>query len=196
MTAAEFKPILVDRYHPLRQDLEAFIAKVYRQRYQANLSFFLDVLIGFRNAEGQWVAAVGFTPLAHRGAFAEQYLDRSIERLVGTVEAEKLTAERVSRWDLVEVGNLAAESPGMARRIIREMTRYLYRRRFRWVIFTATQSLKNAFQRLGLEPIALQAADPSRLGRTANQWGSYYSTSPEVMYGDTDKAYACMFPEN
>lgn len=192
---SEFTPVLVDRFHPLRSGLESYIAGVYLQRYQARLSYFLDILIGFRDAQGNWVAAVGFTPLAHRGAFAEQYLDVPIERLVAVAEQERSASSRVSRWDLVEVGNLAAETPGMARKIIQEMTRYLYRRRFRWVVFTATRSLKNAFKRLGFEPIALQAADPQRLGPLADQWGSYYSTDPQVMYADTDKAYACMFPE-
>ncbi|WVN42677.1 thermostable hemolysin [beta proteobacterium MWH-UniP1] len=193
--AAEFTPVLVDRFHPLRSGLEAYIADVYLQRYQARLSYFLDILIGFRDSRGHWVAAVGFTPLAHRGAFSEQYLDVPVERLVAAAEAQRSGSSIVSRWDLVEVGNLAAESPGMARKIIQEMTRYLYRRRFRWVVFTATRSLKNAFKRLGFEPVALQVADPARLGPLAEQWGSYYSTDPQVMYADTDKAYACMFPE-
>lgn len=195
VTPSEFVPVLVDRFHPLRLGLEAYIADVYLQRYQAHLTYFLDILIGFRDGQGHWVAAVGFSPLAHRGAFAEQYLDVPIERLVAAAEAERSESSRVSRWDLVEVGNLAAESPGMARKIIQEMTRYLYRRRFRWVVFTATRSLKNAFKRLGFEPVALQAADPKRLGAFAEQWGTYYSTDPQVMYADTDKAYACMFPE-
>lgn len=194
--SADFTPILVDHFHPLRASLEAYIAEVYQQRYQAQLSYFLDVLIGFRDELGQWVAAVGFTPLAHRGAFLEQYLDAPAERLVAASEAASGSSSRVSRWDLVEVGNLAAESPGMARKIILEMTRYLYRRRFRWVVFTATRSLKNAFKRLGFEPVGLQTADPAKLGALAVQWGSYYTTDPEVMYGDVDAAYACMFPEN
>ena len=192
---SELTPVLVDRFHPLRPSLEAYIATVYLQRYQARLSFFLDILIGFRDGQGNWVAAVGFTPLAHRGAFAEQYLTAPIERLVAAAESERFTSSRVARWDLVEVGNLAAESPGMARKIIQEMTRYLHHRRFRWVVFTATRSLKNAFKRLGFEPVALEAADPKRLGHFAEQWGTYYSTDPQVMYADTDKAYACMFPE-
>jgi hypothetical protein len=190
-----FTPILVDQFHPLRASLESYIAQVYWDRYGARLSFYLDVLIGFRDQSGGWIAAVGFTPLAHRGAFLEQYLDVPIERLVGASESETDQTIRVSRWDLVEVGNLAAETPGMARTIILEMTRYLYRRRFRWVVFTATRSLKNAFKRLGFAPAILQAADPTRLGPMVSQWGTYYDTDPQVMVGNTDKAHACMFPE-
>jgi len=83
----------------------------------------------------------------------------------------------------VEVGNLAAASAGMARALIPQLARHLHRLGYRWVAFTATRALRNSFHRLGLRPLPIAPADPSRLQDGGASWGSYYSQEPQVMAG-------------
>jgi hypothetical protein len=112
---------LIDIGHPDRPLLEQFIADRYRRRYGAEVMDFHELLIGKRNAEGQWTAALGMTPLALRPGFLEQYLDGPVEQMV----AQKLQAmgqrASVARWDMVELGNLAATQVGAARELICRM---------------------------------------------------------------------------
>ena len=179
----------IDRAHPDRMDVQRFIADIFRRRHGAEIQYFTDVLIGCRDRDGKWAAALGFTPLACRGAFLEQYLDRPVEQVIARHEGPGNPRHPVSRWDIVEVGNLAAIRAGAARSLILLMTRYLHRRHFRWVVFTATRELANSFARLSFAPVAMAPADPRKLNGAANRWGTYYDNRPQVMYGDIDAAH-------
>ena len=55
-----------------RADTEAFIAQVYRARYDAELSRFLPHLLAFRNAAGGLQAAVGLRSGNEGALFVEQ----------------------------------------------------------------------------------------------------------------------------
>lgn len=168
---------------PGRASLEAFIAGSFRAAYGAEVSHFCDVLLGCRDADGNWIAALGYTLAADGPAFLEQYLDHPIETALGA-----RVQHPVARADIVEVGNLAAAHPGAARALIITTTRLLHDMGLRWVAFTATVSLLNSFTRLRLQPQVLAAADPSRLA-DAGQWGSYYDSQPKVMFGDIRYGY-------
>ena len=82
-----------------------------------------------------------------------------------------------------EVGNLAATSIGMARTLIPLLASHLHRLRYEWVVFTATRELRNTFARLGLRPLAVATAEPSRLADGGATWGSYYAMDPVLMAG-------------
>lgn len=186
----------LDRWHPDRQDLEAFISSVFAGHYQATIGSFHEILIGCKNGSGQWTAALGFSALAHRAAFLEQYLDAPIEQVVGAAKPSPDGLAHVGRWEIVEVGNLAALQAGASRALIVKMTEYLHRRHFRWVVFTATKSLVNSFSKLHYQPVELGIADPARLLGDAGRWGSYYQHSPRVMVGDIRAAYGQFFPQD
>ncbi len=188
--------VWLDRWDPERPHLEAFIAQVFSEHYHATLSTFHEVLIGCKDEAGQWVAGLGFSALAHRAAFLEQYLEQPVEQVVQSVKPSPEGVRRITRWDIAEVGNLAALQPGASRALIVKMTEYLHRRHFRWVVFTATKSLVNSFSKLHYDPVELAVADPERLAGDARQWGTYYDHSPRVMVGDIHTAYAKFFPKN
>jgi hypothetical protein len=95
----------------------------------------------------------------------------------------------VARAGVVEVGNLAATHAGGARWLITALTAYLHARGAEWVVFTAVSSVRNAFLRLGLEPVALAPAPPHRLGAAAGEWGRYYDGAPVVMAGQVAHGY-------
>jgi hypothetical protein len=74
--------------------------------------------------------------------------------------------------------------PGDARRLILGLTRGLHEAGQRWVLFTATRQLRNAFARMGLQPTSLGPARPTRLHASATDWGRYYDADPVLLCGD------------
>lgn len=176
---------LIDPGDPRRADTEAFIAQVYRARYDARLTAFLPHLLAFRNAAGGLQAAVGLR-CGHEGPlFVEQYLDGSAEDAIAAVVGREVTRDR-----LVEVGNFGALSGGDARELILHLTHWLHAAGFRWVLFAATRQLRNAFDRLHLATVTLADADASRLDGDGNAWGRYYDTQPQLMFGDIAAGHA------
>jgi hypothetical protein len=176
-THAEFD--ILDRAHPKRADVERFVAARYASAYGARVEHFALYLAALRGSDGGWSASVGFTPAEAEPLFVEQYLDCPVEQAI----AEKLGAS-LNRSDIVEVGNLAASGSGAARAVIVFMTRLLHELRRDWVVFTSTRALLNSFARLGIETVALAAADASRLPDGGASWGTYYMTRPNVMIGN------------
>lgn len=176
---------LIDRDHPDRKSLETFIAGEFFKVYGAHVDHFCDVLVGCTDAQGEWIAALGFSLAHHRITYLEQYLDDPIELAV-----TRIAGLVVSRSEVVEVGNLAANNAGAARNLIIFMTDYLFRQGLKWVTFTATRELLNSFTRLKLQPIVLAEADPDRLPDHGKSWGSYYASNPQVMFGNIEVGYA------
>jgi hypothetical protein len=174
--AARLEP--VHRTHPQRTSFEHFIAARFHRAYGARVAHFSPHLLGVRDALARWQASSGYTPAGGRPLFLEQYLDRPIQdSLAGGI------GRPVAREGIVEVGNLAAVSAGMARTLIPLLARHLHRLGYEWVVFTATRELRNSFRRLGLNPLRLARADPARLPDGGANWGSYYEHDPLVMAG-------------
>jgi hypothetical protein len=168
----------IHRTHPHRDSCEDFIAARFQRAYGARVAHFSPYLLGIRDALARWRAASGYTPADGRTLFLEQYLDSPIE-----VAVARCRGRPVARESIVEVGNLAAVSAGMARTLIPLLARHLHRLGYEWVVFTATRELRNTFARLGLNPLGLAAADPTRLADGGANWGSYYANDPIVMAG-------------
>lgn len=160
-----------------RDALERFIAERFRRVYGARITHFCAQLLGMRGPDGSWQAAAGYTAARGSELFLEQYLDAPVEAML-----QCASGRRVPRAEVVEVGNLAAHT-GMGRLLIPALGAHLYDLGFRWVVFTATRELHNAFRRLRLEPVALAPALPSRLVHGSDDWGSYYAHAPTVMGG-------------
>jgi|SRR5512145_3264930 hypothetical protein len=172
---ARLEPI--HRTHPHRASFEQFIAARFDRAYGARVGHFSPHLLGVRDALARWQAASGYTPAAGQRLFLEQYFDRPVEDSLAGL------GRPVARERIVEVGNLAAASAGMARTLIPLLARHLHRLGYEWVVFTATRELRNSFRRLGLNPLRLARADPARLADGGASWGSYYQHDPLVMAG-------------
>jgi len=168
-----------------RAEVEAFIAHVYLARYGARLCSFLPHLLAFRDAGGRLVAAVGLRTGTDGPLFVEQYLDADAESSVAGA-----IGRPVARGDLVEVGNLAALSAGDARALIVHLTGALHAAGLRWVLFTATRQLRNAFDRLHLATVVLADADRARVHDDGTDWGRYYEVQPQVLFGDLAAGHA------
>ena len=164
--------------HPERRAFEQFIAERFSRAYGARLTHFLPHLLGVMDGLARWQAAAGYAAAGAQQLFLEQYLDRPIEQALGAA-----VGRPIARGSIVEVGNLAAISAGMARALIPQLARHLHRMGYRWVAFTATRALRNSFHRLGLKPLPIAAADRARLADRGLSWGSYYDQDPVVMAG-------------
>jgi hypothetical protein len=159
------------------------IRRRFQQEHQAHLTHFMPRLLGLVDANGVLAGAAGCRPAASETLFLERYVDLPIEQAITAVAGEP-----VARNEVVEVGNLAADSPGCARVLIVALTAWLAGQGYRWVAFTGTRSLLNSFRRLGLTPRVLAPADPARMGDALPQWGRYYTQQPQVVFGEIPPA--------
>jgi hypothetical protein len=179
----------IDLQHPARRQTEQFIQDVFRTQHAAEVDHFADTIIAMRDHQDTLVGTVGFSRLAGPQRLVEKYLDEPITKVfkerLGTTPA----ANNLHRKDIVEVGNLTSLIPGGARRLILEMTRRLYARQIRWVAFTATPILINAFQRVNYDPFPICMADRSRLGADQARWGHYYDHQPVLVGADVFEAF-------
>lgn len=162
-----------------RVALEQFIRRRFAERYGADVRHFMPCLFGIESPDGELHGAVGCRSAGGTPLFLERYLPMRIEHAIRVH-----CGARVARAEIVEVGNLATRGPATARYLIVELTGLLAAQGFRWVAFTGTTSLLNSFTRLGLAPMAIAPADPSRLGDERDDWGSYYDNEPQVMVGE------------
>lgn len=171
---------IIEPDHADRAEVEAFIRAAFFEVYQARIKLFMPHLVRLRTLHDHLVAVVGYRDAANHQLFLERYLDRPVEQVLAAH-----VGQPVCREDIVEVGNLADAAPGGARAAIIILTAFLHSAGYRWVVFTGVPKLRNAFGRLGLEPIELTPADPMRLTpEEREEWGSYYGGQPLVMGGD------------
>ncbi len=171
--------------HPERHAAERVIHDRFGIEYDANIRHYMPHLVRLRTREAEPVAIAGYRDAACHALFVEHYFDRPIEDIIS-----RSAGRDVSRAEIVEVGNLADTHPGSARAAITALTAYLYGAGFHWVVFTGVPRLRNAFFRLGLEPISIGMADPDCLTTDEQrEWGRYYLAGPKVMAGDIHEGY-------
>jgi hypothetical protein len=155
-----------------------FIKMQFYKKYNAEINSFMPNLVSIIHQKSGLKAAVGYRSATHHCLFLEQYLSSPIEQLLSKQEGYA-----ISRSQIVEVGNLACVTPGYARVAIIELTKMLHTAGYEWVVFTLTRELLNSFKRLNLSPQYLEPAKSEKVNANDN-WGSYYDTSPTVMYGN------------
>jgi hypothetical protein len=169
----------VERDDPGRARMEQHIHDVYAQAYEADVKDFMPVLIALEDPDGALHGVMGLRSAGCEPLLLEHYLDHPIERVIST-----RSGRIVARDKIVELGNLAAGSPGAARVLVMALSAYLQGADFEWVSFTAVPTLRNVFRRLDLRLIELARANPSRLGASVRDWGRYYESNPVVVAGD------------
>lgn len=160
-----------------RREVEAFIRRIYAERYGADVSGFAPMLVSLQDDDGI-VAAAGYRSAAQDRLFLEGYFDQPIESLL-----KPHTMQPLARADIVEVGHLASTRAGEGRRLVQMISAHLAEQGFDWVVCTLTAELRRLFLRIGITPLALGAADPDALGQHVGRWGSYYEHHPVVLAG-------------
>ena len=160
-----------------RAEVEQFIGDVFREAYGATIRRFKPCLMSLRDHDNKVVAACGFRSAALEPLFLENYLDQPVETVLS-----ECTGSPVERGDIVEIGNLSVIEPGMARYLIAAILNQLHATSKQWAVFTTVPVLRNAFIKMGLNPIMLGDADKSRIPQEEQaEWGSYYAQKPQIM---------------
>jgi hypothetical protein len=173
-----------------RQSVEAYINRVFADRFSAQLDQLLPNLVATYGRGGQVSAAAGYRSAASERLFLEQYLDAPIE---ATIRSKYDPC--VDRAQIVEVGNLATDGGLAAVNLIAGLIPELISQGFTWVVFTGNDAVRNLFRRLHLLPFAICRADKASLGPAGSAWGTYYDHHPIVMAGRlNDGAAAITLP--
>ena len=163
-------------------NVQAYIAEVFNSRYNAKISHFLPSFLKMSSA-GSLIGAVGIQAAGSDKLFLEQYLPRRSEQIVS-----EFFAKPVDRHRIVEIGNLVATKRGSSYLLFIILAATLHTAGFRWMLFTATEQVKQIILKMKYSPITLCNADPSKLSDASAKWGTYYQSNPHVMAGDLNMA--------
>ncbi len=183
---------LIDENHPLRQQVEQFIAQRFFEVHGARLSVFMPVLIALFGENDEILAAVGIRSTATEVLFLEYYLDTSIENSIACNANQLMVVPERDR--IVEIGNLASIDHHASRKLFKILAGLLHAENFEWAVFTGCTSLHRMFSTLGIETIDLGRALQSRLPVDQQTWGGYYEDSPRVVGGKVSRG--CVAFEN
>jgi hypothetical protein len=171
------------RNSPEREEVERFIHDSFEDSFAANLQAYSPAILTMRCFD-HISGTAGLRPAGQFPLFLEQYLNQDIESLLSSI-----MGKQIARGDIVEVGNLVSKQRGASHLLFLLFTAMLHQAGYRWIVFTATQGLRNTLKRLGFEFTYLAEARPESLDETVLQdWGSYYSTKPQVVAGDLSEA--------
>jgi len=176
---------LHDRADLERESVEHFVAERFQKDYGAQIHEFLPLLLSMRCMNG-FSGVIGMRRAASVPLFLEQYLNKPVETAI-----KESTGEEISRQDIVEIGNLVASRKGPSQFVFLIFTSVLYQAGYKWISFTATQTLANNLNKLGFPMVKLADASSDSLSSDeADEWGSYYDTSPQVFAGNLEGAMA------
>ena len=163
---------------PGRERVERYIAGIFNAAYGARVLEYLPFLCTLER-EGALMAALGLRSAANDTLFCEQYLDTPVESAILDEFGQAVDRSRV-----LELGNLVASSHGQAVFLYLLVTAALGRFGVRYLIFAANRAVRTSIRRCGFETRIICDASPSRLGRRASEWGSYYDGDPKVVLAD------------
>lgn len=161
-----------------REELERFVSDVFASKHGARVCSFMPTLLAMRNDVGAVCSVAGFRCAAEQRLFLERYLDEPIEHAIASA-----ARQHVSRSQIVEVGNLAGVNCRSAMRLVLELPRILLDRGHRWIVFTATDMLRQLLASYHAPLLELADASPLRAQNTGDEWGRYYDSQPRVMVG-------------
>lgn len=154
--------------------LQGYIAKRFRQEYNADITEFMPHLVQMICC-GKISAAVGFRCASAERLFVEQYLPAPIENSLPLREGSPTRAR------IVELGNLVASHRGASRLLFLTLANCLRLAGVEWIVFTATRQVAKIVAKFSCETADLGPANPACLGDNAHKWGSYYHTKPRVV---------------
>ena len=166
------------RGDPERQELESYVRAAFAHKHSADVQNFMPALVSFRDASQSLCGVVGLRPAAPGPLYLERYLDAPVERALSTA-----AGCIVRREQIVEVGNLAARNCRAAMRMVAQLPAYLLAQDYRWIVFTATSTVREILLGFGAPLVELAHAERARVADGADDWGTYYETDPRVFAG-------------
>ncbi|MDF2181038.1 thermostable hemolysin [Neptuniibacter sp. CAU 1671] len=169
--------LLVDHPENL-QRVKLFAQAAFARQYNAQVRDFLPYQLALIDGAMQIRASMGYQPAKDHHLYLEHYLDLPVEQMI----ARELGIAAPARQRILEMGNLASQSPGSTRRLILNLSCYFLQQGFRWLVITATPRVKNSFDKLGGKVVLhrLAEATPAAVSAGQSDWGSYYEQQPKV----------------
>jgi uncharacterized membrane protein len=164
--------------HARRAEAEAFINARFFKSHGAHISSFMPTLLLLTDPDGDLVGVAGFRSAAHEPLFLERYLAVPIEKAL-----TRRTGAMVLREEIIEAGNFAALDSRRAAILMSFMPAFFLQEAARWLVFTATTSIRGIVAALGGRCVEIGAADGACVIGGADEWGRYYSNDPRVMAG-------------
>jgi hypothetical protein len=164
--------------HPRRNELECYIQQAFALKHAAHVRSFMPMLLALQGRGGRVCGVTGYRQAAADDLFLERYLDRPVQHAIAAA-----SGAHVDRAQVVEVGNLASLSCRAAVHLVALLPQHLLQQGQRWVVFTATQGVRNILQRFRAPLYELAPARAECVGDLGDDWGSYYRTDPRVMAG-------------
>ena len=158
-----------------RDELESLIRNAFARQHGAQVHSFMPSLLGLWGPSGRPAGAVGYRGTEEGPLFLENYVSDPIEALI-----KQRTAQSVDRREIVEVGNLASGSCRAACRLVAALPPMLMAQGRRWIVFTATDTVRAVLTKLGAPLVELAPADHLK-APAGDDWGRYYARDPRVM---------------
>ena len=177
-TPPEYRIVACDRNDARRAAAEAFVRTRFLRSHGAHISTFMPTLLLLTDADGELAAVAGFRSAAHEPLFLERYLPAPIEQALTS-----RIGRQVQRAAIVEVGNFAALDSRRAGVLMSFMPAYFLEGSARWLVFTATASIRRILCAMGGRCVEVGSADGACVSGGADEWGRYYSADPRVMAG-------------
>lgn len=160
-----------------REELETLIQNAFARQHGAQVHAFMPSLLGLWGSTGRLTGAVGYRGAEEGALFLENYLGDPIEAVI-----ERRMQRPVARHEVVEVGNLAGVNCRAACRLVAALPPMLRAQGRRWIVFTATDTVRAVLSTLGAPLMELAVADAVR-APAGDDWGRYYACDPRVMVG-------------
>jgi len=179
------RPRLIDEQHPLRSQVEQFIAQRFLDMHGARITGFMPLLVVQFGEQGNILAAVGIRSADADALFLEHYLDIPVEQVISSNADRAMSIPQRDR--IVEIGNLASIDRRASRRLFKVLANLLNAEKFEWAVFTGCSSLQRMFKILGIETVSLGRALQSRLPADQQTWGGYYEDGPRVVAGKVSR---------
>jgi hypothetical protein len=179
------QPRLIDEQHPLRSQVEQFIAQRFLDMHGARITSFMPLLVALFGEEGNILAAVGIRSADVDALFLEYYLNIPVEQAISGNAGGAMSIPQRDR--IVEIGNLASIDRRASRNLFKALADLLKAENFEWAVFTGCSSLHRMFKILGIETVSLGRALQSRLPVNQQTWGGYYEDGPRVVAGKVSR---------
>ena len=174
----EHRILVCGRDDSRRAEAEAFVRKRFLRSHGAHIATFMPTLLLLTRADSELAAVAGFRCAAHEPLFLERYLPVPIEQAI----ISKMGAH-ARRTEIVEIGNFAALDSRRAKILMSFMPAYFLECSARWLVFTATASIRAMLTAMGGRCMEVGSADGACVAGGADEWGRYYSNDPRVMAG-------------
>lgn len=162
-----------------RPRLESFIRDGFRRSHGATVQSFMPVLLGLLDQDGRILGAAGYRAAVREQLYLEQYLDQPIDEVIGRLHP----GQGAERNGIAEIGNFACADSSIAQTLMWVLADFLHDQEQRWVVFTATRTVRKITRRLGMGLTEISRADATRVASGTDDWGTYYDSDPRVMLG-------------